>query len=143
MDDHIETPSRAELAAALVHAVEADPRVLGAVAVFEARNPGFIANVLVDAEALAGVAIDDRSTNEHPSVAQPSVAERSIRAAIRNSGALLSLDTLQVLPSTDITEAFVSLVVAQAKFHTVAAHLERRGFSRTPAPTVRSGVAHL
>ena len=127
------TPSRAEFADALVSVIDFDARLLRAVAVSEARSPGFIGRLLEDAEALAAVTVFDPHC---PS--RPTLAETAMSAAIRNSGARLELDTLETTPTDACVEALTQMIAAQAALHRVAADIERRQFTRTPPPAFRT-----
>ena len=127
-----DNPMRSEFAAALVTAIESDQTLLDAITVLEARNPGFVGRVIADAEALAAVAVVDPDA---PS--RPTLAEASILAALRTSSARLALDSVTFLPATEITAALIDLMVAQARFHLVAADLERRRLARTPPPATQ------
>ena len=125
-----DNPMRSEFAAALVTAIESDQTLLDAITVLEARNPGFIGRVIEDAEALAAFAVVDPDA---PS--RPTLAEASVLAALRTSSAKLALDSVAFLPAAAITDAMIDLIVAQARFHLVAANLERRRLARTPPPS--------
>lgn len=127
------TPSRADFAAALVSVIEFDARLLRAVAVSEARRPGFVGRLLEDAEALAAVAVFD-----HNGPSRPTPAEIVMCEAIRNAGALCNLDALQSAPSAAAVDALVQMIVAQAALHRVTGNIERRQFTRTPPPLVRT-----
>ncbi len=133
LSTHVTNPSRADFAAAFVSVIEFDSRLLRAVAVSEARCPGFVGRLLEDAEALAAVAIFDPH-----GPTRPTFAETVMCAAIRNSGAHRELETLQSAPSEAIVEALTQIIVAQAALHRVAENIERRQFTRTPPPLVRT-----
>ena len=122
-DDH---PTRAEFATSLVSALELDARLIRAVAVFEARNPGFVGRVLEDAAALA--ATSDRDVH---ALSAFSLADAAMADALRNSGVRLALDTLRDPVAERLVDALSELIVSQARFHSVAGDLERRGLTRS------------
>lgn len=127
------TPSRAELADALASVLDFDSRLLRAVAVSEARSPGFVGRLLEDAEALAAFVVFDPCG---PS--RPTLAEAVMGAAISNTSARRELDTLDSAPTAAALDATMQMIVAQAALHRAATDIERRQFTRIPPPLVRT-----
>jgi hypothetical protein len=121
---------RVDLARALADVAHADRRLAASLAVCEAWNAGYCANVV----NLAA----DLSANDDPShQSYSSHRERSLQAVQR------SVDICNPrhraagfgdVPAPEAVQALLTMLTAQVCFHEAAVHVERRRWHRTPPP---------
>ncbi|MFZ4719826.1 MAG: hypothetical protein ACOYMR_10395 [Ilumatobacteraceae bacterium] len=120
--------SRAELAGALADLAESDRTVAKVLAASEAWETGYVAGLLSRAEELV---------SHDPPGAFDSVREQALTAidrSIRHDNPFLRVHQSGIEPTAEQVDAIVGFLHQQAKFHDVAADLERRTAPRTPPP---------
>ncbi|MEI7547575.1 MAG: hypothetical protein WCK21_05905 [Actinomycetota bacterium] len=121
--------TRVDLANAMVELVWGDRSLANAITINEAWSSGYIARLLTRAETIAA-----SSVNHDPRGSEPLTAFESVRQAIDIANPRGALERVAATIHDDAREALVALLQAQARFHSVAAPLERRGLRRVPIP---------
>lgn len=122
--------TRGELASALAELAESDRAVAKVLAASEAWESGYVATLLSRAEALAG------ADGHDPELRPSEQALNAIDHAIRQDNPFLRVHRSGVEPTAEQVEAIVQFLHQQARFHDVAADLERRTAKRTAPPGV-------
>lgn len=121
--------TRADIANALVDVIWDDRQLANAITVNEAWKSGYIARLLTHAEVLAA-----QSSNHDPMGPEPITADDAVRRALDAVNPRQVFLRYSSPVHEDARHALVTLLKAQAQFHTVAAPLERRGLRRHPLP---------
>jgi hypothetical protein len=115
---------RAEIAERLLALVEADPRLLLALAVNEARQPGYLGSLVVHAHLVAA------SLSEGENAARPETVVAAVDAAIEWAAPKRVLSLPNAEPNLAAEHAMLDLVRAQFIFHCNTGLFDRRMFPR-------------
>jgi hypothetical protein len=115
---------RAEIAERLLALVEEDPRLLLALAVNEARQPGYLGGLVVHAHLVAA------SMSEGESTVRPETVVAAVDAAIEWAGPKRVLSLPNAEPNLAAEHAMLDFVRAQFFFHCNTGLFDRRVFPR-------------
>ncbi len=126
MDSVTTRPTRADIALALVDFVRDDRVLAEALAVNEAWESGYVGRLLAFAEVLAS-----QQDWDDPFSLRPNTRD-SVSQAVGNANPRAALERSSGHGCTEMGDALMVLLEAQARFHSVANELERRGLRRIP-----------
>lgn len=126
MDSVTTRPTRAAIALALVDFVRDDRVLAEALAVNEAWESGYVGRLLAYSEVLAS-----QQDWDDPFSPRPDIREMVSRA-VGNANPRAALERSSSRETTEMGAALMVLLEAQARFHSVASELERRGLRRIP-----------
>jgi hypothetical protein len=115
---------RVELVQQLHTLVLADHRLRTALAVCEARQPGYMGTLIGHAHMLCG------SLSSNPYVATPEVVAQAIDATLEWASPKRILVTPNTEPNEECEAALVRLIESNLEFHSCAGVFDRRVFPR-------------
>ena len=128
--------TRADLATALADRVARDRRLAECLAIHEAWEAGYIADLLHHAEVLA--ALDEATIDQVPEHDRGELIDQRSTHAVStvidtiNPFGVHDIAASRLTP--DASTAVVNMLHAQAEFHRATVELDRRGLRRTPPP---------
>lgn len=128
--------TRADLAIALAEWVSRDQRLAECLAIHEAWEAGYLADLLHHAEVLAALdeATVDATTGEARNVLIDERARQAVATVIDTVNPFGVHDIAVTRLPADASTAVVHMLHAQAEFHRTTVDLDRRGLRRTPPP---------
>jgi len=129
--------TRADLAIALADRVAGDLRLAASLAIHEAWEAGYIADLLHHAEVVAALDDDliDGTTGDARSTLIDERSRHAVSLAIDNANPYGVYDIAGGRLTADASTAVVHMLHAQAEFHRTTVDLDRRGLRRTPPPS--------
>ena len=115
---------RVDLAGQLLVLVLADHRLRTALAVCEARQPGYVGALIGHAHMICG------SLSSNPFIATPDVVAQAMDSALEWAAPKRILVTPNTEPNEGCEESLVRLIEANIEFHGMAGVFDRRVFPR-------------